>query len=137
MNTEIAIKEPMKLTADNVEAVFADCLSDERNFIVRGVMINVAFDRSKVAAHEQDIAQMLSALPIEFHRPGGCGWSFLNMCIDKDGQQWCDLHQTIDKLICLGLATGQIEFTLQRDLWRALPGGMPYIVVVDDYHSKL
>ena len=131
---EIAEKEPMQLTSENVEAVFKDCLANTAEHTLKGVLIEVAFNREKIAEHEQDIMQMLMQLPKEFHRPGGCGWSFLNMCIDKNGNQWTDFHQTQDKLVCLGRSIGAVEFMMPRDLWKALPGGMPYIVINDNYN---
>ena len=134
MTDEISIKEPMRLTSENVEAIFKDCLTDERSFIVKSVVIRASFDREKVEAHEEEIMQMLMQLPKEFHRPGGCGWSFLNMCIDKNGNQWTDFHQTQDKLVCLGRSIGAVEFLMPRDLWKVFPGGMPYIVINDNYN---
>lgn len=134
MTDEISIKEPMCLTHQNVEEVFKDCLANTTEYTLKGVCIEVAFNREKIAEHEQDIMQMLMQLPIQFHRPGGCGWSFLNMCIDRDGNQWTDYHQTQDKLVCLGRAIGAVEFLMPRDFWKALPGGMPYIVINDNYN---
>lgn len=134
MTDEISIKEPMRLTSENVEAIFKDCLTDERSFIVKSVVIRASFDREKVEAHEEEIMQMLMQLPAQFHRPGGCGWTFLNMCIDRDGNQWTDFHQMQDKLVCLGRAIGAVEFVMPRDLWKVFPGGMPYIVINDNYN---
>lgn len=134
MTDEISIKEPMRLTHQNVEDVFKDCLARTTEYTLKGVCIEVAFNREKIAEHEQDIMQMLMQLPKEFHRPGGCGWSFLNMCIDKNGNQWTDYHRTQDKLVCLGRAIGAVEFVMQRDLWKVFPGGMPYIVINDNYN---
>lgn len=133
MTDEISIKEPMRLTHQNVESVFKDCLADTDEY-VKGVCIKVAFNREKIVEHEKDIMQMLMQLPKQFHKPGGCGWSFLNMCIDKDGNQWTDYHQTQDKLVCLGRAIGAVEFLMPRDLWKVFPGGMPYIVINDNYN---
>lgn len=101
MTDEISIKEPMCLTHQNVEEVFKDCLANTTEYTLKGVCIEVAFNREKIAEHEQDIMQMLMQLPIQFHRPGGCGWSFLNMCIDRDGNQWTDYHQTQDNSLNL------------------------------------
>lgn len=134
MTDEEIKKEPMRLTSENVEAIFKDCLTDERIFIVQGVVISASFDRKKVETHEEEIMQMLMQLPAQFHRPGGCGWTFLNMCIDRDGNQWTDFHQMQDKLVCLGRAIGAVEFVMPRDLWKVFPGGMPYIVINDNYN---
>ena len=87
MTDEISIKEPMRLTHQNVEDVFKDCLASTTEYTLKGVCIEVAFNREKIAEHEQDIMQMLMQLPKEFHRPGGGGWTFLNMCIDKNGKR--------------------------------------------------
>lgn len=134
MTTDIAIKEPMRLTAGNVDAIFSDCLTNARDFIIHGVVISAYFDRKKVDAHEEQIMQMLMQLPTEFHSPtGGGGWTFLNMCIDKDGTLWTEFHQMQDKLVCLGRAIGALDYVLPRDLWQVLPGGMPYIVIKDNY----
>lgn len=121
----------MYLTDKNVRKVFKACLSDDNSFIVCGVQFTVYFDRNKIARHKRDIAQMLARLPKDFMRSGGEGWSFLNMCIDADGRQWTDYHQTMDMLVCLGVAIGAVSFILPRNLWTALPGGMPYVVVDD------
>ena len=134
MTDEISIKEPMRLTHQNVEDVFKDCLADTAEHTLKGVCIEVAFNREKIAEHEQDIMQMLMQLPKEFHRPGGGGWTFLNMCIDKNGNQWTDYHRTQDKLVCLGRAIGAVEFVMPRDLWKVFSGGMPYIVINDNYN---
>jgi len=55
--------------------------------------------------------------------------SFLNMCIDKNGNQWADLHRTMDELVALGIATGKLSFLIPREMWSILPGGMPYLIV--------
>ena len=43
-------------------------------------------------------------------------------------------HQMQDKLVCLGRAIGAVEFVMPRDLWKVFPGGMPYIVINDNYN---
>lgn len=50
------------------------------------------------------------------------------MCIDKDGELWTELHATCKELI-LGMAIGQVSYCAPRELWQAMPGGMPYIQV--------
>lgn len=136
MTSSVTTREPMRLTHQNVEAVFTDCLADTAEHAIKGVLIEAAFNRDKIEAHTQDIMSMLMQLPKEFHRNSGGGWSFLNMCIDCNGTQWTDYHQTQDKLVCLGRAIGAVEFLLQRDLWRVFPGGMPYIVINDNLNQQ-
>jgi hypothetical protein len=72
----------------------------------------------------------IAQLPNEFRcdiPEGGGGWSFLNMCVDKDGHQWTGMHVTMDQMFALTKALGMSKEVLPREMWSALPGGMPYI----------
>lgn len=126
----------MKLTAQNVNDTFLNCLYEttpddlDKVHIISGVNMRVGFDPNKLKDNETNITQMLSDLSDDFKKTGGGGMSFLNACVDKEGNHWAE-HQTIDKLVCLGLATGKVEYSMPREMWSALPGGMPYIVVND------
>ncbi len=48
---------------------------------------------------------------------------------DCRGEQWTGLHPTVDMLFTLGLAAGRVVCLMPRELWDALPGGMPYYMV--------
>jgi hypothetical protein len=126
----------MTLTAELVEEVFRDCLADDKDshttVKVEGVVHTAAFDRAELAKHHYLIGEMLGDLPLEFQpraNGGQDGWSFLQACNDKNGEQWTGLHMTIEQLLLLGIATGQAHFCLPKNVWPALPGGMPYFVV--------
>ena len=124
----------MELTTENVETVFMDCLfKDGENsvdaVIVEGIANKLGFHPERVKAHSTAIHSMLQQLPEQFQEKGGGGWSFLNACQDKNGNQWTDLHQRMEQLFCLGLAIGKVKRQLPREMWSALPGGMPYYVV--------
>lgn len=110
---------------NKVEEIFATCVS-ESGVAVHGIMATVRLD---VSGRENEIASMLSNLPDEFQASGGGGWSFLNACNDKHGDQWTGMHSTMDKLFMLGIAAGKARWLLPRDMWPALPGGMPYVSV--------
>ena len=123
----------MKLTVENVHKVVLDCLfkDDEpkESFKVgEGVMHKLGFHPDRLAAHEADIISMLDELPDEFKESFGGGWSFLNACMTKDGVQWGE-HHDIDELIILGNAIGMVKFTLPKEMWSVLPGGMPYFSI--------
>lgn len=124
------------LSAVNVENVFTACLAENPNahnaVTVEGIMHTASFDRAKLADSHGRIAGMLDQLPSEFKahdRGGGGGWSFLNACMDRDNNQWTGLHLTMEKLFLLGFATDQAQWCLPREMWDALPGSMPYVVV--------
>jgi len=72
---------------------------------------------------------MLNQLPDDFKKSGGGGMSFLNICIDKEGNHWTDLHQTMDELVTMGIACQKAAFLMPREMWSVLPGGMPYVVL--------
>jgi hypothetical protein len=126
----------MKLTSENVETVFRDCLFQENEevanaLIIDGIMSKFGFKPEKVALHKNDIHSMLKELPVEFQEKSGGGMSFLNACNDKDGNQWTGLHVVMDQLFCLGMATEKCKCLMPREMWNILPGGMPYYVVLD------
>jgi hypothetical protein len=102
--------------------------------LVRGVVRTYAINRERAAAHAPEVRRMLALLPDAFRARalgGGDGLSFLNMCVDRHGQQWADLHRTMEELLVLGLAVGAAEYCLGREFWSALPGGMPYVRVTN------
>lgn len=115
-----------KLTFEAVETLFADCLREKDAPLITGIINKAHLD---VAGHEAEIAALLDELPEPFQLAIGGGWSFLNACDDKHGNQWTGLHQTMEFLFMLGMAAGMVRFALPRSMWQALPGGMPYIVV--------
>ncbi len=122
------------LNSERVEKTFLDCLfkgSEDTSTHIRaeGVITNVGFHPERLESYRPAIEEMLSELPNEFQQSGGGGWSFLNACNDRHGNQWTDLHRTIEHLILLGIAIGKVKLQLPRAVWKALPGGVPYFVV--------
>ena len=133
-----------ELTAENVTRITGDCLfkSDEvpkdlddtqravwaaqNAVIVEGVMKTFAFNPKQIEAHREEIASLIRQTPTEFHKSGGGGMSFLNLCVRADGVQWGE-HHHIECLVCLAKACGLGSYLLSRDMWQAFPGGMPYV----------
>lgn len=124
----------MKLTSDNVEKVFMDCLfKDEENtddhIVAEGIQGKVGFHPIRLEEYREDVKAMLQCLPDEFHAKKGGGMSFLNACKDRSGNQWTDLHLRMDQLFQLGIGLKLAKYCMPRPMWSALPGGMPYIVI--------
>jgi len=94
---------------------------------VEGVTMKVGFHKERVNKRKEKIIGFLKELPEEFSKGGG--WSFLNLCNDKDGKQWTGMHEVMQELVCLGIAIGKMKYTMPKDTWAALPGGMPYVTV--------
>lgn len=124
----------MKLNAETVHSTFLECLfkdgeSTENHKIGEAVQMKVGFNPERLKEKESLIDELLKELPIEFQKSCGGGMSFLNMCNDKEGNQWADMHKTMDELVALGMATGKLSFLMPKEMWSVLPGGMPYLVV--------
>ena len=128
----------MKLTVENVETVFKDCLFKDEEIVngqppadfvkVEGIVQTFGFHPGRLAAHRDDIKSMLEELPEPFQAKGGGGWSFLNACMTKDDVQWGE-QRNVEQLLVLGIGSKLATILLPRDLWSVLPGGVPYFSV--------
>jgi hypothetical protein len=124
----------MKLSEDQVHKIFLDCLfssSEPKENFVRGngVVLHIGFNPERLKSNEAEIIEMLDQLPDDFKNDKGGGMSFLNLCNDRDGDQWASVHRSMDELITLGNAIGKVEFPFPREVWYTLPGGLPYVVI--------
>ena len=124
----------MILTSEKVSEIFFYCLpkdneKSENYDIIEGVATKVKFNAERINEKRKEIIALLDELPIEFNKNSGGGWSFLNACNDKDGNQWTGFHKSVDELVTLGLAIKKINWLLPRELWDSLPGAMPFFVV--------
>ena len=132
----------MELTAENVNETFMKCLFKDDEIkdlkegeipegavLTKGVMAHVGFHPERLEQEKNNISAMLMQLPKQFREKEGGGWSFLNACNNKDGDQWTDFHKTMDELVCLGIGSGYVEFQLPREMWKMLPGGVPYFMI--------
>lgn len=96
--------------------------------IVDGIVTKFGFNPGRLAEKREQIREMLNEMDPNFHRTGGGGHSFLNLCNDKNGVQWTDYHKVMACLVALGLAVGFASYCLPREAWSHLPGGMPYVM---------
>lgn len=129
----------MDLTAENVRAVATAALFTDAELIdddtipdgavvVDGIMARFAFHPVRIVERKADIAALLDGLPDTFKTDGGGGMSFLEACMTKAGVHWAE-HPTMETLFALGIGAGLAVYTMPRDLWGILPGGMPYITI--------
>jgi hypothetical protein len=125
------------LTSARVDELMTACLYPdgttevtEPTIVAPGIMHSFLFRADRLEEHAEEIHQMLLELPEEF-REGTehGGWSFLNMCITKDGHQWTGLHIQQEKLMALGVGAGWLDVPLSKPYWMMLAGGVPYVVV--------
>jgi hypothetical protein len=136
-----------KLDSIRVEEVFVDCLfqtveesinaSENDTVLVDGIMTNVGFHKPRVESHREEIIQMLDQLPDQFKLSSkGKGWTFLNACEDKHGNLWTGDHAIVELLVIMGLAIGKVKYCFDREFWEILPGGVPYIQVLDENEKQ-
>lgn len=143
-------RKPMELTAENVRNVIIDCLwtKEEVDGISEEILTNASieaegitrtfyFNPEKIQLHKKDIRDFCESLPEEFMQNSDAGGhSFLNACMTRDGKQWGE-QRSVENLLCLGLASGDIVFLIkERKLWQLLPGGVPYFYVTQEYKAK-
>jgi len=96
---------------------------------VEGITHTARFNPDVLERRKSFLEAMLEELPDTFMASKGGGWSFLEACVDRHGNQWTGLHPIMEQLFMLGLAIGKVECQIPRHLWEVLPGGMPYYVV--------
>jgi hypothetical protein len=116
-----------QLDPERVRDLFADCLDPGGDGVeVEGIAGMAVFGPAPLERYAEEIRAMLAELDDAFRKSGGGGWSFLNACSDRHGRQWTGEHRTMEQLFMLGLAIGAVSLLMPRELWDALPGGMPY-----------
>jgi hypothetical protein len=116
-----------------VEAIFEACVWDKgqddgQPVEVEGIA-KAEFAPTRLSQHESEVVELLGGLPNEFKRSGGGGYSFLNGCTDANGEQWTGLQMVVEQLFLLGMGVGRVSSLMPREMWPALPGGVPYYVV--------
>ena len=134
----------MELTVENVRETTLSCLWGETDrpiadiddapdgaVVVQGIVRSYVFRRDRIEEQDGRIGAMLAQLPDSFMETKGGGWSFLNACIRQDNQQWADLHTDMEALFALGIAANKARWCFPREMWSALYGGMPYVIVLD------
>ena len=124
-----------KLHPARVEEIFLDCLFRDGEdtstaLMVEGIMSTFGFHPGRLESHKEDVRELLSQLPVEFFPETGGGMSFLNACNTRDGELWTGEHRIMEQLFVLGMALKLVVCLLPREVWPALPGEMPYYMVV-------
>lgn len=95
-----------------------------------GIMATFVFDPKKIEEHKAEICDLASQLHDEFFMDTGGGWSFLNICSDKDDNLWTGEHRVCEMLCVLMIAAGIANWVGPKEIWEVMPGGMPYIQII-------
>lgn len=131
----------MENLSGEVERVFKDCLYTPEEVEAQGeeqiaktcvrapgIVCDAGFEPERLHAHEAEIRSFVDEMAPQFFLDSGGGWTFLNLAVDRRGEQWTDLHQRMEQLVQLAIASGMGSFCIPREFWSSMPGGMPYVV---------
>ena len=121
-----------RLDPEQVRDTYAECeVTGEGDDVIEvdAIVWTARLSKTMLEQKRELITQMLMELPEGFRKSGGGGWSFLQACDDRHGNQWTGLHQTMSMLFALGQGIGMVTSQLPRDMWNYLPGSMPYYVI--------
>jgi hypothetical protein len=125
--------DPSRIHAILLDSLFKDDEITEgeipaNSVICEGVIKKVRMNRDRLELHKQEVREMLDDLPDNFKEEIGGGWSFLNACMDKYGNQWRE-RVNIDELLIIAQGLKLVTIQFPREAWPLLPGAMPYFSV--------
>lgn len=131
---------------EEVEAALKDCLYrpeeidgdkiPEGAVLVEGIVSKFGLHPGRLETHRDQVVSWLYLLPKQFREEEGGGWSFLNACNQEDGTQWTGLQQRMDQLFCLGMGLGRVKCQMPREMWKVLPGGVPYYSILKEQEPR-
>lgn len=94
---------------------------------VHGIAHRFAFHPGRLREARAEVVALIDEIVPDAFLQGRGGWSFLKLCIDRNGELWTGLHLVMEQLLVMGIALDLAGYCLPRDLWQAFPGGMPYV----------
>jgi hypothetical protein len=110
------------------DSLFRDNEPTENRVEVEATMKRFGFHPERLESHRTEVIEMLQQLDDAFMDDGGMGMSLMNMVADKEGNQWGE-QMSADHLFALAKGLDLAEFTMPREMWKMLPGSMPYITI--------
>lgn len=109
---------------------FMDCLfkegEDTTNYVkVEGLTSMFGLHPQRLEEKRELVTALFSELPANFKE----GWTFLNLCITKDGEQWTNMQRICEQLVVMAIGLELMEYCMPREMWAILPGGVPYLII--------
>lgn len=128
------------IETERLSEIFEKCLFQENEVVNnepilepkvgKGILSDFGFHPIRLLSYKTEIMDMLKQLPDSFMKSKGGGMSFLNACETKDGHQWGE-HNNMEQLFALGEALEIVKYPMPKEMWHILPGGMPYVTIID------
>ncbi len=122
----------MRLVKENVRKLYDNCFTvNKEEDYVDSVYGKYYFDSFQIKYYSDEISSLFSqVLDIEI------GVTYDNLYITKDYIKWGNKSDAL-KLCLLGLANGDIEYIIPKELWDTLSDGKPYVRLVKQNQKKL
>lgn len=89
---------------------------------VQGVQMQFGLHPERLESTREQVQQWVHALPEQFN----AGWSFLQMCVDREGTHWGE-HRNMEALLVLAIGLKLMKYCAPKEVWPLLPGGVPYV----------
>lgn len=116
-----------------VNDIFSYCLVNENEIVdgkptiqstyCEGINFDYLFSTKRLNDKKEDITSLVEAIgSIEE------GISVSSMGITRDGKKWTDSFDTLEKVMALGVSSGDLVLPFSRDLDQALKGSVPYVI---------
>ena len=124
----------INVTASNMaeltQKAFMKCLfkegEDTSNYVkVEGIIHDFGFHPQRLEEQRELVTALLAELPAEFKE----GYTFLNLCTTKNGEQWTGEQTICEQLVAMAIGLELMSYWLPREFWAILPGGVPYILI--------
>ena len=124
--------------AIELHKIFLDCLYKDGEIptdgsipkdavLVDGIVTNIGFEPNRLKANKPKILELAKSIVTDpFMKGTGDGMSFLQLCEDREGNQWGE-HRNMEQLVLLCKGLGMADYCLPKEFWGALPGGVPYV----------
>lgn len=123
----------LKITDDKVDDLFKYCLLREDEFnagkpsvesvFCEGIKYDCFFSVDRVYEKQSDISSMINSI-----KGIDRGISVGEMGVLKDDRVWTTSIDTLEKVMVLGLGTGDLVVPFSRSLDSALTGKVPYVI---------
>jgi hypothetical protein len=98
----------------------------ENAIIVEGITRKFCFHPERLSKKKEEVKEILREIPPEFHENTGGGYMFQKLCMDKNNRQWGE-HVDMELLCCLAIGLNLGKWVFPREIWKVLPGGLPYV----------
>lgn len=122
------------INAKRVEEILIDCLikdsdhihcdklPEDKVVITEGIINNYGFYRERLESYRGEVESLVNNLSPYIKE----GVSFLNICMDKENNQWGE-QRDCENLVCLAIGLDIIHYVLPKEAWFLLPGNVPII----------